>query len=58
MTTTYDITENRILDANKPMVALTFDDGPDPVRTPQVIDILKQYNARATFFDIGDLMEI
>lgn len=48
---------NRQLDKNKPMVALTFDDGPDPKRTPQIIDILNQYHVRATFFDIGDLME-
>lgn len=34
-------------------VALTFDDGPNPVTTPQVLDILKRYNAKATFFTIG-----
>lgn len=34
-------------------VALTFDDGPDPRYTPQILDILKQYNAKATFFLIG-----
>ncbi len=34
-------------------VALTFDDGPDPAWTPQVLDILKRYHARATFFVIG-----
>lgn len=34
-------------------VALTFDDGPDPQVTPQVLDILDQYQARATFFCIG-----
>ncbi len=31
----------------------TFDDGPHPVATPFVLDVLKQYNARATFFCIG-----
>ena len=30
--------------------SLTFDDGPDPVKTPQVLDILKRYNVKATFF--------
>lgn len=30
-------------------VALTFDDGPDPVITPQVLDLLAQYDAPATF---------
>lgn len=31
-------------------VALTFDDGPHPTRTPKVLDLLKRYNAKATFF--------
>jgi len=35
-------------------IALTIDDGPDPVVTPQVLDILDQYQAKATFFCIGD----
>lgn len=47
----------RQLDKNKPMVALTFDDGPDPKRTAQIIEILNQYDARATFFDIGNLVD-
>lgn len=34
-------------------VALTFDDGPDPYYTSQVLDILGQYNAKATFFLVG-----
>lgn len=34
-------------------VAITFDDGPHPVYTPQVLDILKRHNARATFFVVG-----
>lgn len=38
---------------NDKKVALTFDDGPDPRYTPQILDILKQYNAKATFFLIG-----
>lgn len=36
-----------------PAVALTFDDGPHPYFTPRVLDILSNYNARATFFMIG-----
>jgi peptidoglycan/xylan/chitin deacetylase (PgdA/CDA1 family) len=32
---------------------LAFDDGPHPVVTPFVLDTLKQYNAKATFFCIG-----
>lgn len=35
------------------VVALTFDDGPDPVQTPQVLDILKENHIPATFFCIG-----
>ncbi|MCH7779899.1 MAG: polysaccharide deacetylase family protein, partial [Acidobacteria bacterium] len=34
-------------------VALTFDDGPDPEATPEVLQILDQRGARATFFCIG-----
>lgn len=32
---------------------LTFDDGPDPIWTPQVLQILEDYHARATFYMIG-----
>ena len=35
-------------------VALTIDDGPDPQVTPQVLAILAQHGARATFFCIGE----
>jgi peptidoglycan/xylan/chitin deacetylase (PgdA/CDA1 family) len=35
-------------------IFLTFDDGPVPGVTPWVLETLKQYNARATFFCIGD----
>jgi cellulose synthase/poly-beta-1,6-N-acetylglucosamine synthase-like glycosyltransferase/peptidoglycan/xylan/chitin deacetylase (PgdA/CDA1 family)/spore germination protein YaaH len=34
-------------------VALSFDDGPDPVWTPKILKILKQYNVVGTFFMIG-----
>ncbi len=34
-------------------IALTFDDGPDPEWTPQILDILKAKHVRATFFIIG-----
>ncbi|MFB2120597.1 MULTISPECIES: polysaccharide deacetylase family protein [Parapedobacter] len=34
-------------------VALTFDDGPHPVYTPQVLELLDRYNVKATFFCIG-----
>jgi peptidoglycan/xylan/chitin deacetylase (PgdA/CDA1 family) len=35
-------------------IALTIDDGPDPVVTPQVLDLLDRYEVRATFFCIGE----
>jgi len=35
------------------VIALTFDDGPDPRWTPRILDILKQENVPATFFIIG-----
>ena len=38
---------------NKRKIALTFDDGPDPEYTSQVLDILKQYQVPGTFFVIG-----
>ena len=38
-------------------VALTFDDGPNATYTPQVLQILDQYNAVATFFVIGANVE-
>lgn len=38
-------------------VALTFDDGPNPPRTDQVIDILNSRGARGTFFVLGKWVE-
>jgi peptidoglycan/xylan/chitin deacetylase (PgdA/CDA1 family) len=38
---------------NDKVVALTFDDGPDPNFTPQVLDVLSRYQVPATFFMIG-----
>ena len=35
-------------------IALTIDDGPDPLVTPQVLDFLDDYAAKATFFCIGE----
>jgi peptidoglycan-N-acetylglucosamine deacetylase len=34
-------------------IAITIDDGPDPEVTPQVLDLLDRYHARASFFCIG-----
>lgn len=38
-------------------VALTFDDGPDPSYTPQILEILKQYQVRASFFVVGEKVQ-
>lgn len=38
-------------------IAITFDDGPHPIYTPKVLSLLKQYNAKATFFCIGKNIE-
>lgn len=35
------------------VVALTFDDGPDPEWTPRVLDVLHEHGVRATFFLVG-----
>src|SRR6266481_3823341 len=37
-----------------PLVALSFDDGPHPTFTPQVLEILQRHDAKATFFLIGE----
>ena len=39
---------------DRPLVGLSFDDGPDPIFTPQVLAILERTGAKATFFLIGD----
>lgn len=44
---------NRVGNQSK-MVALTFDDGPDPTWTPQILDILEKARVPATFFVIGE----
>ncbi len=41
------------VDQPSKVLALTFDDGPDPVLTPQVLDLLRKYKAKATFFVVG-----
>jgi peptidoglycan/xylan/chitin deacetylase (PgdA/CDA1 family) len=39
------------------LVALSFDDGPDNVYTPQILDVLKEKNVKATFFLIGNRVD-
>ncbi|MBR6513344.1 MAG: polysaccharide deacetylase family protein [Clostridia bacterium] len=45
----------RVIDPNKPMVAITYDDGPRPKSTNRILDCLEKYGAVATFFELGYL---
>src|SRR5690554_2938235 len=38
-------------------IYLTFDDGPDPESTPQILDVLREHQAMASFFLIGEKAE-
>ncbi len=49
--------DRMLIDPDKKMVAFTFDDGPNPTYTPLILDILEQYDARATFFIVGSHIE-
>lgn len=42
---------------SKPYIAMTFDDGPHPVHTPRLLDMLKRRNIKATFYVIGNKVE-
>lgn len=42
------------MDKNEHSVYLTFDDGPIPESTPFILDTLRKYNIKATFFMVGD----
>ena len=44
----------RYVDPSKPMVALTFDDGPQPSVGNRIMDCLAQYGGKATFFLVGE----
>ena len=43
----------RAMDPNKPMVALTFDDGPRPGPSDRILDVMEKYGVVATFFEVG-----
>ncbi len=47
---------DRGIDPSKPMLALTFDDGPSPYSTPRILDALEKNGVVATFFDLGQLV--
>ena len=42
---------------HSPLVCLTFDDGPDPVYTPAILDLLAMHKIRASFFVLGEAAE-
>ena len=45
-------------DSKEKVIYLTFDDGPDKIVTSKILDILKDKNAKGTFFLIGKLVEL
>ena len=45
------------LDPSKKYIALTFDDGPHPQVTKQILQLLEKYNAKATFFMLGSRIQ-
>jgi peptidoglycan/xylan/chitin deacetylase (PgdA/CDA1 family) len=47
----------RCVNTQEKVVALTFDDGPNPEGTPAMLDLLARYNIQATFFLIGNRIE-
>ena len=49
--------KNRSIDSKKPMVALTYDDGPGGAATNRILDTLEKYGVVATFFDTGERVE-
>lgn len=51
------IAQVKAKDASKPVIALTFDDGPWQKNTPKILEILKQEQIKATFFWIGKMVE-
>ncbi|WP_289105336.1 polysaccharide deacetylase family protein [uncultured Bacteroides sp.] len=44
------------INTSSKVVYITFDDGPNPTITPQVLEILDRFNAKATFFNTGENM--
>lgn len=47
------VLRSREIDPDRPMIALTFDDGPVAGVTDEILNILEEYNVRATFFICG-----
>jgi peptidoglycan-N-acetylglucosamine deacetylase len=47
------LVDNRSRVEGRGFIALTFDDGPNPVDTPKLLDLLREKNVKATFFVVG-----
>ncbi len=47
------VMQSDAIDPDKPMVAITFDDGPRPESTTRILNTLEFFNAKATFFVVG-----
>lgn len=54
---TNESNNQKTTNSGQPMVALTFDDGPNPISTARILDTLEKNNAVATFFDLGSLID-
>ena len=50
-------TTGRVIDPDKPIVALSFDDGPGHDSTIRILKLIKKYNISATFFVVGDMVK-
>nr|WP_317359937.1 polysaccharide deacetylase family protein [uncultured Tyzzerella sp.] len=55
--TTNQLSSKRKIDKNKPMIALTFDDGPNGAVTNKILDVLEKNNSVATFFIVSRRIE-
>ena len=53
LSASFDLRIYPAIDPNKPMVAITFDDGPNPETTTPMLDALEENYAKATFFCLG-----
>jgi peptidoglycan/xylan/chitin deacetylase (PgdA/CDA1 family) len=42
------------ISTDQKVIALTFDDGPNPKYTPMILEVLKKYKVKAAFFVIGE----
>ncbi len=56
VTKSFGALPERVVDPNKPMVCLTFDDGPYSPVTDSILDVLEAYNSKATFFVTGNMI--